>query len=170
MFIVVFARDQFTFFLNVIVYFLFIAKCFATIMSKELSVIFLFLCFLHTFFNVNVLLHATHTCLFFCMGVLEAVISFTSYASSISDLFLFFVAHQHLPWANYLIPWHFQNSLSYCGLIIFMSISFFIIMSITLFSLSFSFSSFVLHSKQFDSHTSEMWLSSSFLFLSLLPP
>ena len=31
--------------------------------------------FLYTFFKVNVLLHVTHTCLFFILGVLAAVIS-----------------------------------------------------------------------------------------------
>ena len=90
-------------------------------------------------------------------------------------LFTFFChlsAHQHLTWPHCLLPWLFQNSLSYCWLRIFMSISFFIIksaLSTTLLSLSFSTSSCVPHSKQFDSHTSQMWLSTSFLFLRILP-
>ena len=88
-FIVIFTRDWFICFLDVIVYFLCIAKGLAKIMSTELSVIFLYM-FLHPFFNANVLLHVTHTCLLFFMGVLAAVISWTSSASSMSDFFLHF--------------------------------------------------------------------------------
>ena len=89
--------------------------------------------FLHPFFNANVLLHVTHSCLLYFIGVLEAMISWTSSASSMSDYFLHFfchlVAHRHLTWAYYLLPWPFQNYLLYCGLQMFMSISFFIFKS-----------------------------------------
>ena len=138
-----------------------------------------FICSLYSFFNTNVLLHVTHTHVYsFSWGFWQLWFPELHLHHLISDfwfLFTFFchlVAHQHLTWAHYLLPWPFQNYLSYCGLQISVSISLFIIRSAlltTLFSLSFSTSSFVLHSKQFDSHTSQMWLSSSFLFLKILP-
>ena len=41
--------------------------------------------------------------------------------------FCHLVAHQHLTWAHYLLPWPFQNSLLYCGLQIFSIPLFFVI-------------------------------------------
>ena len=67
-----------------IVYFLSIAEHFVTILSPELSGLFLDKFFVHTFFNANVWLHVTHTGLLFFMGVLAAVTFLTSSESSMS--------------------------------------------------------------------------------------
>ena len=138
-----------------IVYFLFIVKYFATIMSTDLSLIFL-LCFFTPIFQCQCFL-TCHTYMLVLFHGGSGICDFLNFICIIYVWFLFtffchLVAHQHLTWAHYLLPWPFQNSLSYCELQIFMSISFFIIksaFSTTLFSLSFSTSSFVLHSKQF---------------------
>ena len=64
---VAFTEDGFTYLIDTIVYFPSIAEHFVTIVSPELSVLFLNK-FLHPFFNTNVWLHVTHTGLFFHGG------------------------------------------------------------------------------------------------------
>ena len=76
--------------------------------------------FFYTQFKWNVWLHVIHTGLLIFFGVLAAVISWTSTESSMSGLTLkVLIAHQHLTSAHFLLPWSFQNSLSFCGLQIF---------------------------------------------------
>ena len=79
-----FTRDWFTCFIDAIVYFPSIAEQFVTIISPELSVLFLNKFFLTTIFNANVWLHVTHIGLLIFRGVLTAVTSGTSSVSSIS--------------------------------------------------------------------------------------
>ena len=121
----------------------------------------------------------THRLILLFMEVLTAVISWTSSAASMSFCNLkylcYLVNHQHLTWAHYWLQWPFQN----CGLPIFVFssshiISFFPYPSSWLGPPSqqhclLCHFQHALHSWQVDSHASYMRLSTSYLFLNILP-
>ena len=174
MFIVTFTRDWFTCFLDVIIYFLFIDKCFATIMPTEINVIVLYM-FFYTRCSMPMFgymahthayslswrfwqlwfpkLHLHHLCL------ISFYIFLSSFSSSTFKLSSLFTSMAFSELSFILLTPNFHVHILLYYLVCFL----------TLFSLSFSTSSFVLHSKQFASHTSQMWLSTSFLFLNILP-
>ena len=100
--------------------FLFIAKCFATIMWTELSVIFLYI--FYRYFSMSMFCYISHTHAYsFSWRFWQLWFP----ELNLHHLFTFFcliVAHQQLTWDHYLLPWPFQNSFSYCGLQILMSV------------------------------------------------
>ena len=147
----------------------FYCQTFCHKMSTELSVIFLYMFFTPIF---QCQCYVTcHTLMLIIFHGGSGNCDFLNFICIIHVWFLFtfflsYCSSSTFNLSSLFTSMAFQNSFSYCWLQIF--ISFFIIksaFSTTLFSLSFSSSSFVLHSKQFNSQTSQMWWSTSFLFL-----
>ena len=124
----VFMTSWFKCFKHGIVYFLSISEHLATIISPELNVLFLDMFFQPIFHYKCLITCHTHTGLFFFMGVLAAVISWTSSSSSMShcafkcymsscsiSFFMinssfsnnnvFFVLFYHIFWGSFMTGW-----------------------------------------------------------------